>query len=101
MLKRTIKLIKRIKSFVAKNKISLSINIVYLNENIEKDKFFNEIKIEIERKNQKRGKTCRRIKSEIKKSQEPLICIEIQEENWSRRLKTQECLIFISAQKEK
>ena len=101
MLKRTIKLIKRIKSFVAKNKISLSINLVYLNENIEKDKFFNEIKIEIERKNQKRGKTCRRIKSEIKKSQEPLICIEIQEENWSRRLKTQECLIFISAQKEK
>ena len=93
VFKRTIKLIKGIKSFVAKNKISLSINLVYLNENIEKDKFFNQVKVEIESEFQKRGK--------IWKSQEPLICIEIQEENWATRLKTQECLIFISAQKEK
>ena len=76
MLKRTVKL-KRIKSFVAKNKISLSINIVYLNENIQKEKFFNEVKVEIENELQKRGKICRRIEwfnySEIKKSQEFLI----------------------------
>ena len=36
MLKRSVKLIKWIKSYFAKNKISKYVNLVYLEENIQK-----------------------------------------------------------------